>query len=370
MRRIADLPFVAPQDQPWWYRAVARPLAALSGWGVRLRALASERGWIRAHILPGKVISVGNLAVGGTGKSPVVIAIAKALIARRLCPAILTRGYGVSLGKNDFLVLQNGKLLWSNCDATVFPDEALMQSRALPEAFVIVGRRRVHAATQLLRLLEKKQGESENVFAPDAWILDDGFQHLQIKRDVDLVLIDAERGLGSGLVLPAGFLREGEHALARASHVWLTRNSSSSGIKSAAPGGLVARNPWSTKLAGEVFFESGEPLATTEKCPEFDRRFRVLAVAGIARPEVFIANLRAAGIQVERQLIVPDHACVDAAQLREICSSVDAVVTTEKDFSRQMELYISQPKPTYLIPWTARIAPAQMNSLLAIAGPA
>lgn len=327
----------------------------------KIRSFGYRVGILETKVLPGKVVSVGNLAVGGTGKSPVVVAIAKVFVERGLHPIILSRGYGVKLAAGAVIAMRDGAVIYSNCDFRQLPDEALMQSKHVPQATVVVGRKRALAAAKFLEtagdLRGTKTANSERV-----WILDDGFQHLSIHRDIDLVLIDEERGLGSGKVLPAGFLRESPQALMRATHIWVARGRRGSDARLTEIRRELTK--FNVEVDGSIYFENGKLSPIDPKYPEFSLDYQVLVVAGIARPLVFMDALKGLGIKIADQVIVADHRKVDSGFLRSRLKGIDAVVTTDKDFCRQMDLYLSLSIPTYILPWNAVIKPELLTGLL------
>ena len=181
-------------------RTLLQPLGLLYGTVMRLRTAFYEHGLLRSRRLPGAVISVGNLTVGGTGKTPMVLWIAERLAAEGHRPAILTRGYR-GLGQGD-------------ASGEAPSDEvALLRQRLDGRAQFGVGKDRY------------KNGLALAKDGAEWFILDDGFQHLELQRDANIVLLDATDPFGGGGVLPAGRLREPRSGLARADIVIITRTS-------------------------------------------------------------------------------------------------------------------------------------------------
>src|SRR2546428_1442900 len=183
------------------------PLAAAFGLGVALRGGAYRRGWLKTRRLNRPVVSVGNLTLGGTGKTPLVEFLTKCLLKRGRKPVILTRGYG-RRDSGRIIALEPGP--GRVADPREVGDEPALLARVLPEAPIIVGADRYQAG----RLAEER-------FDVDVQVLDDGFQHLALARDLDVVVLDTTQQL-SGL-LPAGRQREPCSAPARAGLVLLTR---------------------------------------------------------------------------------------------------------------------------------------------------
>lgn len=233
----------------------------------RLRRALYRAGILKSKRLPRPVISVGNLAAGGSGKTPAVIAIARHLTQRGLRVAILTRGYGRT-GSEEGLV--------TSLDGGRFGDEPVLIKRTLPNVYVIVGSNRYDNAIQFIR---------DNDC--DVFILDDGFQHLQLARDLDVV-IDAGRG----------WMREGRSALAHAGIV-IPRK-----LKLVVPQELISR--------------------------------RLFAFAGLADNDQFFASLRANGLNVIASQSFRDHhgyTAADLAAIEDVAAKngAEVIVTTEKD---------------------------------------
>ena len=267
-------------------------LAALFGAGVRARNALYDSGAIRARSLRGAVVSVGNLSVGGSGKTPFVILLGELLLARGVKFDILSRGYGrKSTGVH---LVEPGGL------PADFGDEPLLMARRLGVP-VVVGEDRFAA------------GEfAEQRFGVRLHLLDDGFQHRQLARDYDIVLVTAEDARDQ--LLPRGRLREPLRALARADAVVLTS------------GAEAAKFP----LAGKQVWRARRGIRTDGVSPN------PVAFCGIARPKNFFTQLRTAGIEPAAEAVYRDHHAyseLDIRDLREIRSKSGAggFVCTEKD---------------------------------------
>lgn len=269
------------------------PLAGLFRLLVALRRLAFRRGWRRSERLPVLVIVVGNLTVGGTGKTPLVLWLADWLRDQGWKPGILLRGYRGTSSRWPRRVAVDD-------DPRELGDEAVLLARKSP-APVAAGPDRVAAGRLLLAGA-----------ACDILVSDDGLQHYRLQRDLEILVIDGGRGFGNGFCLPAGPLRE---PLSRARGIPL-RLCSGGGCPDAEPlilqvGDLVnLRHP-----------ERTLPLAS------FKRR-RVTAVAGIGNPERFFALLRREGLHVEERPY-PDHHAFTAAEVA--AWPPGPVLMTEKD---------------------------------------
>ena len=176
---------------------------------LQLRVLVYKAGLLRSFRLPCPVISVGNLTVGGTGKTPMTLYLARWFMDRGKRVVILSRGYGGSLEGTIRIVADGSTILLSPGDAG---DEPYLLANSLPGVMVVIGSDRYQAGCLALERLN-----------PDIFILDDGFQHLRLKRDLNLLLLDCEKPFGNGRTLPAGILREPVSAIERADLVIFTR---------------------------------------------------------------------------------------------------------------------------------------------------
>lgn len=262
-----------------------------------------------------QVISLGNITVGGTGKTPAVIERAARECAAGRRVAVITRGYGSPPAAEPTLLAPGVSIPAVYQQAG---DEAALIRRHVPEAWVIKSADRVAGAHAAIDA------------GCDLLILDDGFQSLSLARDEDIVLLDASRPLGNGRILPRGPLREPASALARATEVWLTRCDRAGDLSASVelvrrfhgkpPARLTRHAP-----AGlwRVYDGAQEPLEMLEG--------RELTIAcAIARPNEFEATLIQLGCRVARRLIYPDHQPFGAAAL----PKEGLVVVTEKDAVR------------------------------------
>jgi tetraacyldisaccharide 4'-kinase len=317
------------QEEGWKARAVLLPLLLAEG---GFRAAAALRGalygWgvLRSERVAAPVVSVGNLAVGGAGKTPAVIAIGRRLARQGRQVAVLSRGYGARRG--DARVVADGTRLL--LDAAEGGDEPVLVARRLPGARVLCGPRRAEIARQALAL------------GADALILDDGFQHRALARDLDVVVVDAQNPLGNGHCLPRGPAREPLAALRRAGLVWLSRVDQTDG----GARGLDRLRELARKFTGRAPVESRHaPLEVLDG--EMTRGFglgslsgrRVLLLSGLARPDGFRASARSLGAVVALERHFPDHHRFSDAEVEEAFAAAaaggcDAVLTTEKDAVR------------------------------------
>ncbi len=315
---------------------ILAPLGWLYAGVMGLRRRLYGKGILKSFQLPGLVISVGNLEAGGTGKSPVVIAVAEALRAQGAHPAILTRGYRSGLTPKESAVLLGGQsLLNPQLTQDFHADEARMQAERLGNVPVIIGSNRIAAA---LRYLESHR-------APTHWILDDGFQHLKLKRQLDIVLLDALRPFAEGRCLPAGRLRERPSTLKFAHLVLLTRAPNHKLSKSLTP--MIERYhiPVST-----VVFTNGRPQHKAGPAKDWSEVTTCLLALGIAQPQRVIEYAIEQRFPVKEQLLTGDHEMFPKESLQRLATGVDAVLTTEKDFWRQTASLLDLQKPVFVLP--------------------
>jgi tetraacyldisaccharide 4'-kinase len=267
------------------------------------------------------VVSVGNLAVGGRGKTPVVACLARLLVEMGERPAILSRGYRRRRPDDGVVVVRDADAIRADLDRA--GDEPLMLARQLPGVPVLVSSDRYVAG----RLAEQQLGATVHV-------LDDGFQHLQLDRDVDLVIVAAEDVSADARTLPEGRLREMPDALIAADAVLAMDGSVlEHASREAAPAAFRLR-----RIVGEI-----------EKGP-------IMAVAGIAGPERFFEDLRNAGHAVVATAAFRDHHRYSRRDLDRLARTARAagaarVVTTEKDFVRLLP-FRPFPLPIDWVPLT------------------
>lgn len=296
-------------------------ISLLYGMSIRLRSRAYGWGLLRTRSLPMPVISVGNITLGGTGKTPVAVNVAGILLKHGRKPVVLSRGYGRS-DRSAVLVVSDGisKVL----DPVSGGDEPVLIARRHPQVPVVVGADRHRSGTVALER-----------FHPDVAILDDGFQHIRLKRDLNIVLIDAVDPFGSGRLFPAGILREPLTTLRRADIVLVTRADRAENIVQ-----LEATIRRCTDA--RIFTARYSPrdvinVATGETRPlDFLRGQSVFAFAGIARPDSFISLLMTLGAVVSGSAVFPDHYSYtrsDLAGLGRQAGERNAALlaTTEKD---------------------------------------
>jgi tetraacyldisaccharide 4'-kinase len=317
-RKLHDI-WYGTRPAPWFLRG----LAALYGCAVRLRSTAYRSRLLRAQAAGRPVIIVGNLTVGGTGKTPLVIWVCEQLQGLGLRPGIVLRGYGGTASQTH----------------AVLPEAALLAQRTgLP---VVLGRDRVAAARELVRR------------CVDVIVADDGLQHLRLARDLELVVMDGARGLGNGRLLPAGPLRESPSRLGNA-HALIINGAHEARVPQ-LHGGAVPVPEFSMRLTGgrlRSLDASGQEIALASLAGR-----QVHAVAGIGDPARFFRLLRAAGLMLIEHPFADHH-----AYRREELLFADGLplLMTEKDAVKCRLLGLHA---AWYLPVSASFTPAETEAL-------
>ena len=297
----------------WYGRSAARwllqPLSLLFGGLVRARRAMYRRGLLDSQRVSAPVVVVGNITVGGTGKTPLVIWLASQLASRGWRPGVVLRGYGGRA--HDW-----PRVVTADADPALVGDEAVLLSHSTG-ALVVAGPDRVAAAERAVTL------------GADLVLADDGLQHYRLARDCELIVVDAHRMLGNGALLPAGPLREPAARLATVDLVLLNRREGSAAPALSADR-LVAGWPescvpvsFTTRVGRARSLTSGN-----ERELESFRSGRVHALAGIGHPEAFFAALEARGLTIVRHA-PGDHAALTAEDIA--FADHAPVLMTEKD---------------------------------------
>ncbi|MBY0548217.1 MAG: tetraacyldisaccharide 4'-kinase [Candidatus Obscuribacterales bacterium] len=312
------------------------PLSALYFVGAFIRLLCYRLGLLRSHHLNATVISVGNLTVGGTGKTPVTIDLARRLIMQGYRPAILSRGYKRKSGRPVVVVSDGSNILSEPADCG---DEPFMMARAVPRAVVIVGSDR------------KKTGElAISKYGCDVLLLDDGFQHLKVSRQIDVVLYDYNDDPETAKLLPGGRLREPLSALGRAHYVVITKVPDvACPVRMAAIRNTIGKYAPHAAITACQFVPDGVQRIYTRQNVAITTKLngaRVVAFCGIARPETFFQQLSRLGAEPVASSTFPDHHWFsenELANLRRQFQEHDAdlLITTEKDAVRLPEDFIN-----------------------------
>ena len=308
-------------------RYVLFPLAMLF-WGILFwRNLFYTVGFFVSRKLPTKVISIGNITTGGTGKTPAVIYLANILIKRGKRVAVLSRGYGRKTAGTQLVTDGNTPVLdWRN-----FGDEPTLISKALSGVPVVVDEKRHRGGMFLV-----------DRFNPDVIIMDDAFQHRAIERDVDIVLINSQDQRSDHKLLPYGFLREPWIHLKRAHAIIFTKTNlmkPAPFLRSMARKSRVPRFR-SVLLCGPLVSPEGE-------YKEILKKNSVLALSAVGDHGGFMRTLNSAGLNVVEELVFRDHhdytqEDVELTQKHLLKSGAEYVVTTEKDMVKLDQLDLSR----------------------------
>lgn len=304
------------------------PLSFLYGLVMRIRSSLYRAGLKSSYCASVPVISVGNMVIGGTGKTPMVDYLVRYISKLGVRCAVVSRGYGGNYRQDVARAdTSDGAVRMA---AVKYGDEPCLLARRNPGLPVYVARKRA---------LGVQAAERDGA---QLILLDDGFQHLGVQRDLDIVLLDSRRPFDNGRLLPAGRLREPLSSLQRADLVILTR----SGPKTA--------NPLHYDVPVIRSAHQTEKCLTTlngEVVPEADYRGkRCLAFAGIARPDEFFQSLQAFGFSSVDEISLADHQEYSQDVLKRLhgaCNNYDLLITTEKD---AVKLSAEDfPKPCYQV---------------------
>lgn len=323
---------------------LGRPLAPLYSVAMRIREDLYRRGILKSYNLAAPVISVGNLTLGGTGKTPMVQYLARLLQNHGYRPAVISRGYGGRAQGRVNLVSDGSRLL---LDAELAGDEPRFLAETLPDVPVLTGIVRRLPAQKALEI-------GANVL-----LLDDGFQHMQIVRDVNLVLFNADRLAGNSRVFPGGELREPVAALRRATGFLLTGVNEENRERAGRFADLLRSR----------FAEI--PVSLAEYCPNALIRVtvdgsidtgatdilasrRCFAFCGIAQPELFRQTLERQGLQLVGFHPLADHqryssSVLDGLLSRARRAEADVLVTTEKDLVKLAAWTVEVSMPLFAL---------------------
>ena len=317
----------------WQGRLFPSPLGTCLAAGYQLGVSLRERGYnlgvFKTRHLKVPVLSVGNLTVGGTGKTPLAMAIA-AHLGGMCRVSVVSRGYKRESSSDPLVVSDGERILVS---AKEGGDEPFLMASSLPGVVVVVGGDRYTAARMAV-----------DRFGAEVVLLDDGFQHRRLKKDLELLLVDAEKGFGNSKMLPAGPLREPLSTLVRAQMVVLVRK----GDVAVNPvvvdqiRGVVPDIPMETvtmRLRGLRQVEGDSGLISTSNFLGVE----VAAFCGVGNPQGFFKMLEEEGMVVAKRWVFGDHHRYSPGEIAEIMGIVGArvpVVTTAKDM-------VNLPPPPY-----------------------
>ena len=290
---------------------------------IHLRNRFYDMGILTQEKLPCKVISVGNITVGGMGKTPTVILLANLMREQGYKPAVLSRGYGGKATPAINIVSDGSRVLMGHEEAG---DEPVLIAKSAAGIPVLTGPKRVITGRAAVK-----------DFGVDLLILDDAFQHRSIFRNIDIVLLDREKPFGNGFLLPGGPLREPPEALKRADLlIWKDRiiDGRYPQYQEQGIGCFLPVFSGHLKPKALIRGNTGETLAL-----EHIRGKKILAFAGIGSPESFVKTIESLGGIIVTFLPFPDHhlyTLSDISEIRKITSSSHAeiIMTTEKDAIR------------------------------------
>jgi len=307
-------------------RYVLFPLAILYWWLVFLRNIFYTLGFFISRKLPTKVISIGNITAGGTGKTPAVIYLVKLFIKNGIKVGVLSRGYGRKTAGTQ-LVTDGDRPTdsWRN-----FGDEPTLIAQELPSVPVVVDSNRHRGGMFLIKN-----------FNPDVIIMDDAFQHRAIERDVDIVLINSQDTRAEHKLLPYGFLREPWTSLKRADLLIFTK----SNIKKPATF-LIAMAKQTNRPWFQSELISGRATAIDSKRKEANKGMKILAISALGDTKGFIKTLKNAGFYVVDSMTFVDHydytqTDIEEAKKKIIRSAADIAITTTKDAIKLSQLDLS-----------------------------
>jgi len=310
--------------------------------GVEIRLRLYRSGILRTQRLPHPVIGVGNLTTGGTGKTPLVMYLAETLKNSGFQPAVLTRGYKGTAEQAGRLVSDGAKVLLGPDESG---DEAYLMAKKLDRVPIAVGRTRHRTA----RLIPGFGANPKLVF-----LLDDAYQHLQLERDLNLLVIDAMDPFGGGRLLPGGKLREPLSAIARADQIIVTRahlpfDQEAVETEIRLRNRLAKISYFYHDATGILEIGSGKKLPVRHLFQK-----RVIALSGIGNPQVFLKDLAHYQINVLKHFSFSDHYLFNRRDLEAVNHAAaslgaDAILTTEKDSVRLPGFASRAKSPLYAI---------------------
>ncbi|MBU0479501.1 MAG: tetraacyldisaccharide 4'-kinase [Proteobacteria bacterium] len=308
---------------------------------MKVRATAYRTGVFSSIKLEVPVVSIGNLTMGGSGKTPMVMAVARLLQRQGKKPAIISRGYG-GRARGDVNLVSDGAKIFLNAEEA--GDEPLLLAESLPGIPVVTGSQRKLTGPYAVKEL-----------GADLIIMDDGFQHLALSRDLDLVLFKAPFLLGDGRVFPGGYLREPISALARA-HAFVINGVdelSADRVEEFAgylaeifPGRPIFKIGYGLGTPVDIHGKAVTTLQSGEKCFVF---------CGLADPESFRLSLKRSGYEIAGFQSFPDHHAYTAGDLEKLARKAcgRTLLTTEKDLVKLKD--ISGDVAVYALPLALKL---------------
>ena len=323
----------------WWLMWAAIPYGMVA----RLRALLYDWGWFAQRRLPVPVLSVGNLTLGGTGKTPVVIMLVDWLLAQGKRVAILSRGYRRTSTASYVLVSNGERLLVGPSEAG---DEPFLMAQRCPKAIVAVGADRYELGDWVLAR-----------FPVDCLVLDDGFQHLGLYRDVNLLLVDATDVEGLAALVPAGRLREPLRAAARATAIMVTRADVPAQVTEVCRKLKAARGSMPDPIQAVFRPEGLVSVMTSASQPlSWSKGKTALLCSGVGHAGSFRSLVERIGIRILDEIAYADHHAytnqdIERLNARAVELQAELIVTTEKDACKLAALL--QPTDSW---WAVRLS--------------
>lgn len=310
-----------------------RPFGPLYGLVMKFREQLYTKGVFKQEKTGVPVVSVGNLVLGGTGKTPTVIHIAQLLKTHGFKPAVVSRGYG-GKSKDSINVVSDGTSLLM--DAVAAGDEPVLMAQSLDGTPVVTGKKRILPARYAV-----------DHFGADVIVLDDGFQHLGLSRDINLVLFDAGSLAGNSRIFPAGPLREPISALNRTTAFLLTGQTPKNKIRSDSFRELIRQ-----KFPGIPVYTAGNSVAVLT-----DTRAEVVSIetitdafvfCAIAHPERVTSSVDSIGLRTVGSKIYQDHTPYSQKAITSLCeqatkAGAKCLITTTKDFVKISNLHFTLP---------------------------
>ena len=334
IRQIETIMKSDGNGSPVWLRKGLSAISFLYSRGVQLRTAAYDNKTLKTKHLPCVVISIGNITVGGTGKTPLTIYMAEFIERMGYQVVILSRGYGGSAESSGGIVSDGQRVQMS---ADECGDEPYMMAQRLNTTPVLVGKNRWQSGMLAVK-----------TFRPDVILLDDAFQHRGLARDLDLVLVDAEKPFGNGFIFPRGILREPVASLKRGHALILTRVDKTDPVpKKILQPFLQSKHVFYSHhrpnlvkiIPGEPRSEKDTDGSALDKHMDYLKGKQVLAFSGIAKNENFFKMIPNFGCKLSGELSFTDHhqyTRSDIQNIQQLAAErhVDCLMTTEKDYSR------------------------------------
>ena len=329
--RIASIAKDDGQIQPLGIATVLHLLSVVYATVMAIRARFYQTGIFRSRALPCRVVSIGNITAGGTGKTPMAIFVARTIKKLGYRVVVISRGYKGRMERSTGVVSDGRTVFLGPDDAG---DEPYLIATALTDIPVVVGGDRYQAGMLAMQR-----------FSPDVIVLDDAFQHLRLKRDLDIVLLDHYAPLGNGYVLPRGRLREPISALCRAHALVFTRSDD------AARPPLPPLEHRDRPVFHSIHVPVIQSVSTTDGFP-FDETSglsalegrKAVAFSGLADNDQFFDSMKQSGCRLLHQFAFPDHHPYDEKDMQRIfqkavTKGAEILITTAKDWVKVQPVY-------------------------------